>query len=199
MKKTLVFVITLVLLLAATAITFAQTTAVASVAISAGSTTGGAASIKTLDDVGDTTKLCYSTGSEAPYSHVAPDWSPIVERPGSISAGDVYYVDTTSYTGDVMVTMYLTNASALSLDYSYLDMQVNVWENSGGTWNQATEADDSVIGTVFLTIPNGSASFILHGNTTYCVTIDGGSFYCIDTDAANGSLSPDFYLDVSPL
>jgi hypothetical protein len=199
MKRTLFFGIALILLFAATAITFAQTTATTSIAISAGSTSGGASSIKTLDDIGDTIKLRYSSGSEAPYTHVAPDWTPIVERPGSITAGDVYYIDSTSYTGDVMVTLYLTNASALSCDYSYLDMQVNVWEDSNGTCDQAVLADGSAIGTVFLTIPNGSTSFILHGNTTYCVTIDGGSYYCIDTDAAGGSLSPNFYLDVSPL
>jgi hypothetical protein len=199
MKKKIIFAVALLLLLASTAIAFAQTTATATVAISAGSNSGGASSIKTLNDVGGSIALKYSTGTEAPFTHVAPDWEPIVEQPGAISAGDVFYIDCTSYTGDVLVTLHLTNASELSRDYSYLDMQVNVWEGTSEAWDQATEADNSTIGTVYLTIINGETTFILHGDTEYCISIDGGTYYCIDTDAAGGSTSPDFYLDVSPI
>jgi hypothetical protein len=199
MRKKIIFGIALLLLLASTAIAFAQTTAVTSVSIAAGSSSGGAADIKTLDSVGTAIALKYSTGIEDPYTHIAPSWDPIVEKPGAITAGDVYYIDCGDYQGDIMATLHLTNASELSLDYSYLDMQINIWEGSSGDWDQATEADNSPIGVVYLTIINGETTFILHGNTEYCLTIDSGSYYCIDTDAVGGSLSPDFYIDVSPL
>jgi hypothetical protein len=199
MKKKFIFVLALILLMTATAVTFAQTTATASVNINAGGTSGNAATIKTLANVGGSIQLKYSTGTGAPYTHVAPEWVPIVEHAGAVTAGDIYYVDAGDYTGDILVTINLTNPEELSLDYSYLNLNVNVWEGSSGDWSQAAEADGSAIGTVYLTLINGSTTFILHGATEYCISLDGGSYYCINTNATGGSLSPDFYLDVSPI
>jgi hypothetical protein len=152
------------------------------------------------------TKLRYSTGAgPVNYVNVPPAWSPVIEDPGSITAGDLYYVDTIGYDGDVVATLYISNADALSKDYAYLNMQVNVWELThtmpADTWSsaQATYADGTAIGTVYLTLENGFITFVLEGNSHYAISIDGGNFYCVDTDAADGELSPDFYLEVTPL
>jgi hypothetical protein len=199
MNKKVIFIIALVLLFAATAITFAVTSATTTVTISAAGISGDPSSVKTLDDVGDTIKLKYSTGGSEPYTHVAPSWSPVVGETGAVTAGDVYYIDTTDYLGDILVTVFLTNTDELIKDYSYLNLQINVWAGTSGDWDQSNMADGSSIGTVYLTLTGGYATFILSGNTEYCIAVDDGNYYCIDTDAAGGSLSPDFYLDTKPL
>ena len=208
MKKGLIFAIALVVLLSATVITFARNTATESVSITAAGVGGFAAgNAQGASQAVATVKLKHSSGGSAPYTNVAPTWSPVVGQAGSITAGDIYYLDCSAYLGDVMVTINLTNPSALAKDYSYLNLLVNVWSGGAGTWTtQATNSDGSAIYSVgppviesFLNIINGNVTFILAGGTHYCITIDSGDYYCIDTNAIGGSLSPDFYLEIKPL
>ncbi len=198
MRKRFIFAIALVLLLAASAITFARNTATNSVTINLGAQAGLASNIQTADDYVGANKLKHSSGA-GPYTNVAPTWSPVLGDPGSITAGDLYYIDTQSYTGDVYVTLYISNPDALSLDYSYLNMKANVWYLNGANWDQATLVGPDVIGDVFLTLENGFVSFLLEGNTQYCISLDGGNYYLVDTNALGGDLSPDFYIEVEPL
>ena len=125
--------------------------------------------------------------------------------PGDITAGDVYDIDTatSAYGGDIRATVYLTNAGLLEKDYTYLNMKVNVYvKGGGGSWTLATTINplsgtDHPDATDYITLDKGTASFILQGNSEYCISIDGGSYYCFDTTAdATHSVSPDFYLDV---
>jgi hypothetical protein len=196
MKKKIIFALVALLLLGGTAITFSQNSASASVSIAAGGNGGEISTVKNVTDANADTKLKYSTGTEAPYTGVSASWSPVVNTAGSVTHGDLYYVDTTGYTGDVLVTVYLTNAGMLVKDYTYLNFQVNVWSGTSGAWIQGARADDSPIGSVYLNQINGSVSMVLLGDTKYCITIDGGSYYCISTSAAGGSLSPAFYIEV---
>jgi hypothetical protein len=197
MKKKIIFALVVLLLLGGTAITFSQNSASASVTITAGGNNGDISTIKTIADIDTDTGLKYSTGDSGAYTAVPASWSPVVNTAGTVTKGDLYYVDTTGYTGDVLVTVYMTNAGMLVRDYNYLDFQVNVWSGTSGSWTtQATRADGSPIGTVFLTEINGSVNLVLAGATKYCITIDGGSYYCISTSAAGGSLSPAFYIEV---
>ncbi|HSW58947.1 MAG TPA: hypothetical protein VLH15_11115 [Dehalococcoidales bacterium] len=202
MKKGFLFFIALMVLLSATAITFARNTATTTVSISAaGASASGnvATNVSGISGVANNIKLQYSTGAAAPFTHVAPTWNPVITQPGSITAGDLYYFNSTGYAGDMLVTVYITNPSELSQNYSYLNLEINIRSGGSGAWVQSTLADGSPIGTVYLTLVNGFTSFILSGNTAYNISIDGGNYYCIDTDAAGGSLSPSFYLEVQPL
>jgi hypothetical protein len=199
MNKKVILAVALILLFATTAITFAVTTATTTVTISAAGIGGDASSIKTLATVGNAIKLKYSSGAGAPYTHVAPNWTPVVGEAGAASPGDVYHIDTTSYLGDVLVTVFYTNTNQLIKDYSYLNLKVNVWTGTSGAWSQATRADGSTIDATYLTLSGGYTTFILNGNAEYCISVDGGNYFCIDTDAASGSLSPDFFIQVQPL
>ena len=208
MKKGLIFAIALVVLLSATAVTFARDTATESVSISAGGASGFAAGSELgASQAVSAVKLKHSTGNSAPYTNVPPTWSPVVGQVGSITAGDLYFLDCTNYAGDVLVTLNITNPSALAKDYEYLNLLVNVWSGGAGVWTtQATNADGSPIYSVgpplvetYLNIQNGNISFILAGSTKYCITVDSGSYHCIDTNATGGSLSPDFYLEIQPI
>lgn len=208
MKKGLIFAIALIVLLSATAVTFARNTATESVSITAAGAGGYAAgNVQGASQAVATVKLKHSSGGSAPYTNIAPTWSPVIEQAGTITAGDIYYLDCASYLGDVMVTLHLTNPAALAKDYSYLNLLVNVWSGGAGVWTtQATNADGSAIYSAgsplvesFLNIINGNVSFVLAGGTHYCITVDSGNYYCIDTDAIGGSLSPNFYLEIQPL
>jgi hypothetical protein len=202
MKKGLIFLIALLVLLSVTAITFARNTATTSVSITAAGVGGDgeaatdASGIATVDDG---IELQYSTGGAHPYAHVAPTWEPVIEQPGPITAGDLYYFNTTGYTGDILVTLYVTNPYELSKNYSYLNMQVNVRSGTSGAWVQSTLANGDAIGTVYLTLVNGKLTFILSGNTYYDISIDSGTYYPVDVDATGGALSPEFYLEIQPL
>ena len=200
MNKRIIFAVVLVLLLAATTITFARNTVTATVSISASGETSGEVATTIVASAADAdTSLKYSTGTAGSYVQNMPNWSPVIDEAGSITPGDVFLVDCGNYTGDVQVTLYLTNPNKLTKDYTFLNMQVNVWKDVTGVWTQSALADGSAIGTVYLTIHDGFVSFILTSHTKYCVSVDGGTYYCIDTDTVNGSLSPDFYIEVNPI
>jgi len=202
MKKKMVFTLAAILLVGVTALTFARTSTAASVGITA-AVTGDPSLVQSVGTVGDnvpnTTQLKYSTGANAPFTQHGPSWAPVENLAGGITAGDVYYVDTATkgYAGDIRVTIYLTNAGLLAQDYTYLNMKINVWTGTGATWTQATLVSDSSDATDYLTLDKGVATFILAGNANYCISIDGGDYFCVHTTAdSTHSMSPDFYMDV---
>ena len=200
MKKKLMFAIAAILLIACTTLTFAHTSNAATVSITAGAT-GNPSIVQSVGGAGaegvpTTVKLKYSSGTDSPYTTVPPSWAPVKNQAGSISSGDVYYVDATNYAGDLRVTVYLTNTGSLAKDYTYLNMEVNVWTGSSGAWTQATPVDDTANATGYLTLDKGTLSFILQGSTHYCFSIEGGAFYCIDTTIdGTHDLSPQYYMD----
>jgi len=85
--------------------------------------------------------------------------------------------------------LYLTNAGEVADAYSYINMQIHVYSYTEGTGHADADVD------YYLTISNGYVSFILPpiAGDGYVITIDGGSWYCIDS---SGTLSPTFYIDV---
>ncbi|MFC1869698.1 hypothetical protein ACFLYE_00330 [Chloroflexota bacterium] len=116
---------------------------------------------------------------------------------GSITPGDLFYVDATRSPADILATMHLTNTQELYRSYRYLILQVGVYVESGsGEWGRASWAGGELIPDTFLTLQTGKVSFSLAGYANYRVAIDKGSFYCLTTSADGGSLSPQFYLAV---
>ncbi|MBI4340592.1 MAG: hypothetical protein HY680_11680 [Chloroflexi bacterium] len=136
----------------------------------------------------------------------APTWTPVLNSPSPITAGDIFLVDVADYTGNVLITLYLTNPDQLAIDYSYLNQSVNVYAlcrasggcakgsapfaGSGtadqGTWVQATNAAGTDAGTTgiaataqYLTLTSGYVNLILKGGYEYAVTVDSGSGYTI--------------------
>ena len=126
-----------------------------------------------------------------------PAWTPFEGTAGSITAGDLYLIDPRDYTGDLLVNLYLTNADELVHNYSFLNMQVQAYTAITTTPSYTPTLQDA-----YLTMSNGYASFNLPGLTqsdqSYVITIDDGSWYCIDGDDSpdDRSLSPSFYIEV---
>ncbi len=122
----------------------------------------------------------------------APTWTTFARAKGGVTTpGDLFYIDATEYTGDIVVNLYLTNAYELSKSYSYLTLEVGIYvEGNASEWEKASTPD------TFITLENGKVSFTLAGYAKYKVTIDGGSFYSINTNVNGGSISPQFHLTV---
>lgn len=208
MRKRLYLVIALLVALAVTAGTFAytQTSATTGPTIIKAGVGGAFATVSTTEPIDGST---YVTGN------ASPSWSPSVDAAGSITEGDLYYIDVGTYTGDILVTIYLNNPAALLKNYSFLNMAIcaygAIYNETTSTWSwEGSPISQFMNGgyNCYLTLTNGYVSFILKASETtaasvadstnsyFAITIEGGSYYCISTTAEGGSLSPDFYIDI---
>lgn len=136
---------------------------------------------------------------EVAESSVAPSMSVFGKAIGGITTpGDLFYIDATENAVDITVTLYLTNTQELVHCYSYLILKVGTYvESNAGEWEKASKGNGEPTPDTFITLRNGQVSFTLPGYAKYKVTIDSGSFYCTNTNVDGGSLSPQFYLEVS--
>jgi hypothetical protein len=185
-KLYLIAALALTVIIASASFAYTQTSASTSLSISAGST--ALASI---------TMAKPATGFPTADKYAGtPTWTPISDVAGNVTAGHMYYIDPGTYTGELWVTMYLTNVGDLAKNYSYLNLGVNFYTTDGTAWAEET----AVTGTApnlnyYLTLSNGFVSFRLPaGSTKGVLTIDNGDWYC--TSTTGGSLSPRFYLDI---
>ncbi len=187
-------------MITATGITFSRNVKTADVPITVGGIDGRVSEVPNLIDPSDTAiKYKYSTGDVAPYTPVIPDLGPVVDGVGSFTAGDVYYIDTAGYSGNFLVTLYITNQRELFQNYTDLDISPNVREGESGDWSQATTAGgDTIAGVHHLTFVNDDMNLILQGNTCYCISIDDGHYVCVDPEDTIGTTLPSFYIEVRP-
>ena len=130
-----------------------------------------------------------------------PSWSPAANSGGSINAGNLYNVTVPAGTIS-LVTIYLTNPTSLSLDYEFLNMNISYGTSTGYThvFTPITHTTGTFNGT-FLSLSNGYVQFEINNALgtsaeNYTIGIAGGSFYCLSTSNAAGSLNPSFYITV---
>ena len=116
---------------------------------------------------------------------------------GSVTPGDLFYIDATGNMRDIAVTLYLTNAHELTHCFRYLILEVGIYaENSPGEWGKAPWWNGKPVPDTFITLRTGPVSFTLAGYAKYKVTVGAGSYYCIGTNVNGGNFSPQFYLAV---
>ena len=126
-----------------------------------------------------------------------PSWKAFGKAIGGVEAGDLFYIDATDSQIDIQVNLYITNTQELIHCYRYMNLEVGIYIKDGtGEWEKALSANGEPTPDTFITLRNGQVSFTLAGYANYKVTIDGGCFNCITTNADGGSLSPQFYLEV---
>ncbi|MCF8567472.1 hypothetical protein LLE49_22390 [Alicyclobacillus tolerans] len=219
-KRNLIFAGAIVLAASATAVSFAQNAATAT--ISATPSSSSAAQIYQADTTltGSTLPANSPSGvtsidTSGKNGHAVPGLSPLAQAVGSVGSGDLYVVAPSS--GDILVTVYLSNAGQLANNYGYMNFQVSVYP---GTWSVASGTDTfSFTGsnpaaqttgsggqaaTAVLSLTNGYVTFDLPGGTSntstsgtaYSISIDSGSYYCSSTSGNN--LAPSFYATVQP-
>ena len=183
MKRKLFLILGLLLAGTVTSISYAQVTATSGTTIAAVGVSGQFAVVSTrAEAAADSVVLKYN---------VDPAWSPSTDATGNITTpGDLYYIDTGTYQGDLFVTLSLTNPTELTKSYTYLNLLINVYKRQGVDGWVAVEGS-----TTYLTLTNGYVSFLIPGASEFDITIDGGNFYAIG-NGTNGSLSPTFFVDV---
>jgi len=114
-------------------------------------------------------------------SSPVPDWTPYGFFKGSIGSGTLFNIDTTAstYTGDLVATVYIANADELVKCYRVLALKVMV-ETSGDATvdingDNITNDDDYAL----LTLGNGGVDLFINqqgGSDNYCIKVDSG-FY----------------------
>ncbi len=137
------------------------------------------------------------SGWTAPSGYgVPPSWSPVINTAGSITKGSIFWIDPGNYTGDLLVTVYLTNSAALTSYYTYVNMAMMVHSSPDGTtWSEVTNPPFKTAGkyNYYLALTNGYAQFKLPGGNKYHIAIDNGVWYCINT---SGIVDPSYYCEV---
>ncbi len=126
-----------------------------------------------------------------------PTWTAFGKAIGGVTPGDLFHIDATNNTADIVVTLYITNAEELINHYRYLILNVGVYVESNGEWEKASGSNGELIPDTIISIRNGQVSFLLPGYAKYMLSIDSGSFYCTNANADGSSLSPQFYLEVN--
>lgn len=111
--------------------------------------------------------------------------------------GDLFYIDATNNTVDIVATLSLTNAPELINHYRYLLLNVGVYVENGGEWVRASGSNGELIANTIISMRNGQVSFLLPGYAKYKLTIDSGAFYATNVNADESSLAPWFYLEVN--
>ncbi len=131
---------------------------------------------------------------EVAEASVAPSISVFGRAIGGVTPGDLFYIDATNNTADIVTTLYLTNAQDLINHYTFMNLKVAVYVESNGEWEKASGSNGELISDTILSMRNGQVSFFLPGYAKYKITIDSGGFYA--TNARDeGSLSPQFLLE----
>ncbi len=164
MKKKLYMVVALLVALVLTGGTFAYT-----------------ATVDAIAGVGDLTQD--SDLFAEVTDQVSVTWTDNVTAgtSGTVGTGDLWAVDRDStFTGDVQLTVYLTNSGDLVQTYEHLNMEI-------GT-TSGTPSD------MLLTLVNGKVSFILSASTAN-ITLDGGGW--TTHQSIGTTVEPDLWCEVS--
>lgn len=193
-------------LLAATGFAFLQTNGSATTSIQAGGISGAANEFADVVTSGAPPTAFTNWAASNSSTAQAAVWQPVVGQVVPVKTpGDVGIIDATGTTGNVLVTLVLSNAASLSADYSYVNLPIVLKQctlvSTTCTWNAVTaDANSQPIGdsgVEYLTLSNGYLSFLVAGGSYYEVTIPtGGSFYTISTGASGGTLSPSYLINV---
>jgi len=128
---------------------------------------------------------------EAAGAAAAPQLHGYGSAIGSVTAGDLFYVDAGDCTADMPFTLYLTNTDELVSQYRYLTLEIGVYADTGdGGWERLSgqEAD------TYITMHGGYAEVMLPGYARYKITIERGCFYCYGT--GESAVMPQFYLSM---
>ncbi len=185
-RKSILALVALLVAAAVTGISFAETTATTSASVAT-----------SLSGIAETT-VAETSGRHGQV----PVWNVTTGATGGIGAcerGDLFLVSSTGYSGDLHLTVYLNNPHELVKAYSYLNLALVVYKEVDGTWQEVPiagmQADHY---TRYLTLTNGYVDFTLDGlghGEKYVVSVDSGSFYCIDATQA-AQTPPSFYIEV---
>lgn len=127
-------------------------------------------------------------------TNVEPSWNVSTDSGGGVQdEGDLYVLETHS-DDDLFLELFYSNVADLTDNYNYLNLDIELW---------AAETDPTTDGPKFtetLTLSTGRVSFTLDNATDgdlFAIAVSEGSWYT--QNSFEGSVSPDFYLNVTSL
>lgn len=143
-------------------------------------------------------------GTRAPPGKYAATWNPSVtvhsRVPGTFNTGDLFVISNASnFDGNVLVTVSLTNTGQLASTFSYLNLGIGLYYNTG----TASRPTWALLSEQYLSLVNGSATWIVPaadyydnggGNGELSISVDGGDFYA----TSSGSFSINTFATVAP-
>ncbi len=134
---------------------------------------------------------------------VSIGWTPHGDSKGSTGNGTLWDIDTASsgYTGDMVATVYITNADKLIEVYRVLAMFITVYDSSDNVVDINGDGSANVsTDYALLTLDNGSVDLNIAGAAdVFTVKLDSG-FYSTQiygTGWTSGSEAPKLYIDVA--
>ncbi len=137
---------------------------------------------------------------EAADVSAAPTATIFSQAGGGVTPGDLFYIDATDSSHDMLVSLYITNAYELIPYLRYLILKVVVYyEDKDGQWIKTPSWHGNPAVDTYITLRNSHVNLALPGLTRYKITIESGSFYCIKASESGNDVSPQFYLTIEPV
>lgn len=114
---------------------------------------------------------------------------------GGVTPGDLFYIDSSSTTTDMHLTLYITNTNELVYQYRYMNLKIGIYVQTDiDQWEEVTWGEEEASQDIYITMQSGVAEFTLPGYASYKVTIDNGCFYCYGVGTNESAARPQFYL-----
>ena len=136
-----------------------------------------------LDELDETTLIRAADDAEKPTATVFNG------AIGSITPGNLFYVNATDIDEDLQVMLSIVNSNELRSNYSFLLLKVEVYVLSGSVWEEVNMPEQ------YISMKSPQARFPLAGLSYYRISLSRGSFmgrlYSNDI-----SRSPTFFLKV---
>ncbi|MFC1917249.1 hypothetical protein ACFLXH_01170 [Chloroflexota bacterium] len=132
---------------------------------------------------------------EIPTPAESPDLHTFGKAIGSVTPGTLFYVDCVEYPGDTKVALSLINSDELIHYYRYLLLNIGLYLQSGeDTWEKVNDTGSAP--GYYLSMKSAEVFFTLPAYAKYKMTVDGGSYYCVNSPLLSSGLAPKFYLAV---
>jgi len=130
---------------------------------------------------------------EAAESPTTPEITIFGKAIGGVTPGDLFYVDATGSSCDILISLYITNADVLISHLRYLNLKVAVYyEDENGQWSKTPLRDSYLPADTYLTLHNSPVNITLPGYARYKIAIDSGCYYCINAGTGGDNISPQF-------
>ncbi len=136
-----------------------------------------------LDELDETTLIRVADDAEK------PTWTVLNGTIGSITPGNLFYINATDVNEDLQVMLSMVNSNELISRYSFLLLKVEVYVLSGSVWEEVNMPEQ------YISMKSPHAKFPLAGLSDYRIFLSSGSF--IGQRLSNDiSPSPTFFLKV---
>lgn len=132
---------------------------------------------------------------EAADPALAPAMNVFGNAVGSVTAGDLFIIDTSGTEVDAAFTLLMTNIDELIHNYRFVILRVGIYVQTDiDYWEKLEVVAGESIPDTYITMQGGSVSFTIPGNAKYKVMIEGGSYRSYSIASGQKVAIPQFSL-----